>query len=63
MKKLDTLNIYLDYKLVGGTKDFYDLLVISIEGKKTYHSLTREELNTCYKAFEIMNKKGKFKDV
>ena len=63
MKKLDTLQIYLDYTQVKGTKDLYDFLVISMEGKKTYHSLTKEELNTCYKAYEIMDKKGKFKNV
>lgn len=56
MRKFETIQIYIDYQQVDKT-ELYDLQIITLEGKQSYYSLTKAEVNTVLKAFEILEKK------
>jgi hypothetical protein len=62
MTKLENIQTYLDYTSVGDTGR-YDLKIITLDGKKTYRLLTKQEVKIVYDAFYILEKRGKNNDV
>lgn len=56
MTKYETISVAIDHKAVPGTK-LYDLKVIELDRVTNFFSMTKDEVNTIYKAYDILNKR------
>jgi hypothetical protein len=56
MTKYETIGVAIDHKAVSGTK-LYDLKVIELHQVTNFFSMTKDEVNTVYKAYDILNKR------